>query len=273
MADRRGERAGSFSGMGERRRPASARAVARWKEPPRYLASDVVALLWRHWPLMLVVFIVVVVIGFVVALRMHTTYPARSSILIRLGQEYVYQPAFGDAARGTTLDNDQVVQSELAILGSEVVKAQVMQDIGVARLSPDLGHAYAAASPDKRKDIESAAIRTIETGLKISSTPGNSIVTLSYTSRDPQLSALVLNTLVDEYLRYRRAVLIDKEAGPIKLQLDALQGRLAKADQDYQAFLAQNGVESGDYDAEKNIAQCDLWPADHRKLQRSGGAV
>ena len=237
--------------MGERRRPLSARAVARWKEPPRYLPSDVLALLWRQWPLMIVVFVVILAIGVIVALKMHTTYPARSSILIRLGQEYVYQPAFGDAARGTTLDNDQVVQSELAILGSEAVKAQVVQDIGVARLSPELGRAYAKASPDKRKDIESAAIRAIEMGLKINSAPGNSIVSLSYTSRDPQLSALVLNTLVDEYLRYRRAVLIDKDAGPIQQQLDALQGRLAKADQDYQAFLTQNGVESGDYDAEK----------------------
>ena len=57
---------------------------------------------------------------------------------------------------------------------------------------------------------------------------------------------------MDEYLRYRRAaLLIDKEAGPIKQQLDALQGRLAKADQEYQVFLTQNGVQSGDYDAEK----------------------
>jgi uncharacterized protein involved in exopolysaccharide biosynthesis len=149
------------------------------------------------------------------------------------------------------LDNDQVVQSELAILGSAAVKAQVVQDIGVARLSPELGRAYAKASPEKRKDVESSAIKMIEQGLKITSAPGNSIVSLSYTANDPELAALVLNTLVDEYLRYRRAVLIDKDAGPIKAQLDSLQGRLAKADADYQTFLAQNGVQSGDYDAEK----------------------
>lgn len=83
MADRRD---GGFSGVGERRRPASARAIARWKEPARYAPSDILALLWRQWPLMLAVFVLIVATGFVFALRLHQTYPARSSILIRLGQ-------------------------------------------------------------------------------------------------------------------------------------------------------------------------------------------
>lgn len=144
-----------------------------------------------------------------------------------------------------------MVQSELEILGSTAVKAQVVQDIGVARMSPELGRAYARANPEKRHDIEAAAIKMIETGLKISSTPGNAIVGLSYSARDPELAALVLNTLVDEYLRYRRAVLIDKDAGPMQDQLNTLHGRLETADKAYEKFLADNGVASGDYEAEK----------------------
>ena len=227
------------------------RVVVQPREPARYAPSDILALLWRQWLLMLIVFVVVVAVGFAVASRMKTTYPASSSLLIRLGQEYVYQPAVGDAARGTTPDNDQVVQSELQILNSVAVKVEVVKDIGVARLSSSLGRAYATADAEKRHDIESQAVKMIETGLKATATPGDSVVHLSYTAADPQLAALVLNTLVDEYLKHRRAVLIDHDSGPMKVQLDAFQARLAGADQVYQKFLADNGVASGDYDAEK----------------------
>ena len=65
---------------------------------------------------MILAFLVIALIGAAVALRMPKTYAAHSSLLIRLSPEYVYQPKVGDAARGATPDNDQVVQSELEIL-------------------------------------------------------------------------------------------------------------------------------------------------------------
>lgn len=227
------------------------RAVGRERTTIRYSPSDVAALLWRRLPLMLVVFLVVAALGVFAALRLKTTYPAHSSLLIRLGPEYVYNPAVGDAGRGTAPDNDQVVQSELEILQSQAVKAKTVQDIGVARMSPALGRAYATASPDKRRDIEAAAIKMIDSGLKVAAAPDNSIVRLSYSAADPELSALVLNTLVDEYLHYRRTLLIDKVAGPVQAELKSQQDRLAAADQAYQKFLIDNGVSSGDFETEK----------------------
>lgn len=220
----------------------------------RYAPSDLAALLWRRWPLMLLVFIVIVALGFLVAMRMKETFPAHSSLLIRLGQEYVYQPAVGDAARGATPTNDQVVGSELEILQSQAVKQKTVEDIGIARMSPELGRAYAkAASDEKRRDVEAAAIKMIDTGLKTQTAPDNAIVKLSFTARDPELAALVLNTLVDEYLRYRRTILIDRDAGPVQEQLKLFQQKLDAADQAYTKFLADNGVQSGDFETEKSV--------------------
>src|ERR1700761_1400569 len=227
-----------------------ARSGARERVTIRYAPSDVLALLWRRWPLMLVVFLVIAVIGVLVALRMKETFPAHSSLLIRLGQEYVYQPVVGDAGRGATPDNDQVVQSELEILQSQAVKAKTVEDIGIARMSPALGRAYAAADEAKRRAIEAQAIKLLDT-VKVQTAPDNSIVKLSYTASDPELAALVLNTMVDEYLRYRPSVLIDHDSGPVQAQQKAFHAQLDAADQAYQKFLADNGVQSGDFDAEK----------------------
>ena len=230
---------------------ATGSAPARERVTVRHTPSDILALLWRRLALMLVVFVLIAGLGVLLALQMKPTYPARSSLLIRLGQEYVYQPAVGDAARGATPDNDQVVQSELEILTSEAVKRRTVEDIGVARMSPALGRAYAGADDDKRRDIEGAAMKMIDTGLKTQTAPDSAVIRLSYTAKDAELAALVLNTLVDEYQRYRRTVLIEGDVGEIETQLKAFQTRLDAADQAYQKFLADNGVGSGDFEAEK----------------------
>ena len=225
------------------------RVAVRRTEPPRYTPSDIAALLWRQLPWIILTFLVVAIVGAVIALRMPTTYPAHSSLLIRLGQAYVYQPQVGDAARGTAPDNDQVVQSELEILQSDAVKIKVIDDIGLARLYPNLGKDYATANAAQREALQQSAMRTISSGLKVVSAPDTAIARLTYTDKDPDRAALILNTLVDEYLRYRKTVLFNHDLGPLDQERQALQRQLDIADADYQKFLADNGI--GDFDNEK----------------------
>lgn len=226
-------------------------APIRERSRVRFAPVDILTLLWRRIPLMLLVLVLVAGLGVVVALQMKPSFPAHSSLLVRLGQEYVYQPRVGDAARGAVPSNDEVVASELEILQSRAVKEQTVRDIGLARMSPELGRDYAKAGEAKRAELEAAAVRMIDTGLKVQTAPNNNIVKLSFTAKDPELSALVLNTLVDEYLHYRRTVLLGGESGSVQTQLKDFQERLNGADQAYQKFLVDNGVGSGDFEAEK----------------------
>ena len=118
---------------------------------PRYGAGDVIPLLWRERFLALTVFIVVFAIGLAVAFMMKTTYDAQSSILVRLGQAYVYQPPAGNAAQGAVPESDQVLQSEVEILSSAQVKERVLERLGLARVFPALGRGYDTATPDERR--------------------------------------------------------------------------------------------------------------------------
>ena len=59
----------------------------------------------------------------------------------------------------------------------------------------------------------------------------------------------MLNTLVDEYLRYRTGVLMSRDAGVIGQQAADFQHRLDTADTAYAKFLADNGI--SDFDTEK----------------------
>src|ERR1700761_3349263 len=123
-----------------------------WPLHSRYALADVPMLLWRERWLMLAVFLGIAVVGVAFAFTLKTVYPAHSSVLVRLGQEYVYSPRSGDAGRGAVPQNDEILQSESEIMGSDVLKLRVVRRIGVARIDPAEAKAFAAASPEG-KDV------------------------------------------------------------------------------------------------------------------------
>src|SRR5262245_876599 len=107
-----------------------------WASRPRYALTDFPTLLWRERFLIIAVFIVIFVLGCGAALTMKKSYEARSSVLVRLGQEYVYEPRAGDAARGAVPDTANVLESEVAILNSDALKERVVRRLTFARLDP-----------------------------------------------------------------------------------------------------------------------------------------
>jgi len=220
-----------------------------WTPRARYPISEVPALLWRERWLMLAVFLGLAAIGVAFGLTLETMYPAHASVLVKLGQEYVYAPPSGDAARGATPTNDEMVAAETEIMASEPLEMRVVRRIGVARLAPHQASAYASASPEKREMIIAKLADGIARNLKIDTAPGLSVARLTYQNSDPQIAALVLNTLLEEYLAYRRSILQTPAAGAFDNQRHAFEQRLAQEDTAYQNFLSSNQI--GDFDADK----------------------
>ena len=262
------------AGSYPRAAPPYSGGPSEWRARPRYGAEDFVTLLWRERGLMLAVFLVIVIIGAGVALTMKTLYPAQSSLLVRLGPEYVYTPTVGDAARGAVPEADAVMQSEVEILSSAQLKERVIQRIGLEKLFPDIARGYSRATPDQQRIMMSKAITAMEHGLKVSAAPGTPVVRLTYEHPDPVLAARVLNTLLDEYLIYRRSILLDPTA-PLEAQRKSFEARLAQADEAYESFLGSNNI--GDFEAEKaslNQLQASLeqqkYTADSALKERQG---
>ena len=198
---------------------------------------------------MLAVFLVIAVVGVAFAFTLKTAYAAHSSVLVKLGQEYVYQPRSGDSGRGAVPDNDQMLQSESEIMGSDTLKMRVVRRIGVARIAPDMAKAYVAASPEGRDVMVAKLAGGLDRNLKLETAPALPVIRLTYGANDPQLSAMVLNTLLEEYLIYRRTVLLPPTSGALDDQRRAFAQRLAEEDAAYQSFLSTNKI--GDFQADK----------------------
>lgn len=230
-------------------RPNEHAARTDWAGRPRHAVSDMPALIWRERFLMLGVFLAILVLGIGAAFTLKTSYPANASVLVRLGQEYVYEPRAGDAARGAVPDTGSLIQSETEILGSGALKQRVIARLGLARIFPAMARKYVAADPAGKSKILAQAVHAMDTATKIETAPDTPIIRVSYQAEDPQTAALVLNTLLEEYLAFRHTVLGDPDSPALDAQGQIFQDRLARADQAYQAFLAQNQI--GDFVAEK----------------------
>jgi uncharacterized protein involved in exopolysaccharide biosynthesis len=220
-----------------------------WAPRARYPLSDIPALLWRERWLMLMVFLGIAAAGIVFAFTLKTVYPTHASVLVQLGQEYVYEPSAGDAARGATPTNDEMVSAETELMSSQALRMRVIQRLGYAKLNPNGARAYAAAPPDKRELMMTRLAEGIGRNLKIDSAPGVAIARLTYQADDPKVAALTLNTLLEEYLAYRRSVLSPPTAGALNDQRRAFEQQLAQEDSAYQSFLSNNRI--GDFEADK----------------------
>jgi uncharacterized protein involved in exopolysaccharide biosynthesis len=205
---------------------------------PRYGFLDVVGLLFRELLLMIVIFLLLFALGTAAVLTLKKSYTASASVYAGVGQEYVYQPRVGTAERGQPLEADAVAQSEAQILGSLAVKQKTVEALGAdAILGPG-----ATGAPAEKK---AAALKALDSGLGVGTTPGSAIISASYAADDPARAATILNAIIDQYLVQRRAVFRDRTTPAIAAQREAFEDDLAEADAAYQTFMTSNDI--GDF--------------------------
>ena len=205
---------------------------------PRYGFFDVVGLLFRELLLMIIIFLVVFALGTAAVLTLKKSYTATASVYAGVGQEYVYQPRVGATEQGQPLEADAVAQSEAQILGSLAVKQKTVDALGADAI---LGSG-AGGTPAEKK---AAALKALDAGLGVGTTPGSAIISVSYAADDPVRAATILNGIVDQYLIQRRAVFRDRNTPAIAAQREAFEGDLAEADAAYEAFMTSNDI--GDF--------------------------
>jgi uncharacterized protein involved in exopolysaccharide biosynthesis len=188
------------------------------------------------------VFIVIAGLGVLIVFSLGARYTANASLLMQLGQDYVFVPRSGDAARTAIATIDEVVQSEVEILKSEELKRRVIQAIGYKILLPDQSALWYPQSEGQRQKAEYAALKHLTEGFVAATAPDINVVRLSYKHENAQTAALVLNRWIELYQIYRLDVFVDRD-GPLLLQQkQAFEAQLLQADLDYQDFLNRNGV-------------------------------
>jgi uncharacterized protein involved in exopolysaccharide biosynthesis len=205
--------------------------------------ADIAAMLWAERMLVLAVGGAICALGLIAALAAPKTYTARSELIVRMGEEYVYQPTAGGAGAGATPDMQTIVNAEMRLIGSGAVVRGAIESVGLAALYPDIA---ASAGSDGRK--LAAAERAFAEHLTIETAPQTPAIGLSFEHRNPETAALALNALVQQYLRHRRDVLVGGEFEALSAETTDLSGRAGQATEALSAFLTEHQI--GDFESE-----------------------
>jgi uncharacterized protein involved in exopolysaccharide biosynthesis len=191
--------------------------------------------------LMALIFVVLFAIGLFVALKMPVTYQAGASLLVQTGPDYVYQPAVGDAARGAITDSEVQVLAEAEIIQSAELYKRVISRVGFQRLFPKSPALWNPKSATAKAEAEAAGIKYLAKHITVVTGPKNNVMRLGFRHENAETAALVLNTLIDTYVQYRRDVFVDQQGALLQQQKSAIDTRLDEVNQAYRGFLAQNG--------------------------------
>jgi uncharacterized protein involved in exopolysaccharide biosynthesis len=240
---------GSWDDVASASADGDARQQTGWSGRPRLGWADLVLQLWRAKWTMIIVFIIILALAIVFALTLPKKFEAQSRLFVSLGQEYVFQPLVGDAARGALPELDQVMQGEIALLTSPVIAERVMSRFGLEKLYPEAYADYQEAPEEDKYVILEDAIQAMMKDFSASTSPKNPIIFASFSHKDPQIAADVLNAAIGQYLIYRREVLEKGGLTAFTEQRENFQERLLEQDKRVQSFLRTNQI--GDFEAER----------------------
>lgn len=214
-----------------------------WADAPRFSLADVAAMLWGERGLVLAVGGAICALGLIAAVAAPRTYTARSELIVRLGEEYVYQPMAGGAGAGATPDMPTIVNAEMRLIASGAVVRGAIESVGLGTLYPDI-----AASPASDARKLAAAERAFVQHLTVETAPQTPAIGLAFEHRNGEVAAQALNALVEQYLHHRRDVLVGGEFEALSQESGDLNTRAGQASGALSAFLTEHQI--GDFESE-----------------------
>jgi uncharacterized protein involved in exopolysaccharide biosynthesis/Mrp family chromosome partitioning ATPase len=210
--------------------------IRRELQPPQHHSgmrvSDILfALFRRKWTIVLCTLLGIAAAA-AVFFRFPPAYQSQAKLLVR----YVLERSGVDPIDNTTKPNqssktnDSVIDSEVQILTSWDLAAQVAEAIGPKRLG--------ASS-------NGAAAGTILSGLQATASKGSDVIVVSYKNADPQLAPLVLQELLSRY--FVKHLEVHRSAGAfdfVTQQTDQVRARLNQTEDALNTLRNKIGIVS-----------------------------
>lgn len=179
--------------------------------------------LWRRRVLVATFVAAAVVIGLAIAIAVPDRYTAEA---------YIGGFTTGDNAGGATVDAAMLVETQARLIGSHQLARRVVDRIGLERVSPALSRdrlssfwhsIFPQSSQRTSQEFQDdlAASKLLE-GLLVKTEPRVYLITLQYTSGNPDLAALIVNTFVTEFLRSNKLQSLSQQRDLARLSLEQL---------------------------------------------------
>ena len=219
----------------------SGKTLYRKERAPIGGLREFLTVLFKHKYTILVVFSLSVLIGLVVSFLLPPTYEARSTVLIKVGREYISSPEVGNTRALLSLEQQEVLNSEIQILSSRELIEKVVTLLKVETLYPKL-----AKKPTSKISPRESSILQVEKHLAISGVKKSNVIEVSFQHEDPKVAAKVVNLLIELFREKHLKVFSDPQSSFLEKQLRIYQGKLGESEQAMESFKQSNQVFSLD---------------------------
>ncbi len=191
-------------------------------------------ILFRHkWKILLLT-----IAGLAAAAAVYLLLPPVFESSAKLLVRYVLERSAIDSVdskdgTGGNRNNDSIINSEIEILTSWDLAADVAEQIGVERL----------ASKSSGSSSKAEAARVISLGLTASALKGSNVITVSFRHRDPEIASLVLSELLSRY--FTKHLEVHRSVGAfdfVTQQTDQVRSRLRQTEEELKTFKSKAGI-------------------------------
>ena len=216
---------------------------------PSFSSRDLIAIGFRHKRAILITFCAILLGAAVAAVIQPYDYRASTKFLIeRARMDPVVSPGQNNAGATRSEVTEEELNSEVELLRSDDVLRQVVVATGLQnrRTLASYLHvpqilSYLGIKETEQERVATAVLR-LQKDLKIEAVKKSTLITVSYTSSDPQLVSRVLQALDEAYLQKNLAV--HHPAGEFQFfdqETETYKKNLAAAEEQLKAFSEQEG--------------------------------
>jgi len=198
---------------------------------------EFLTVLFKHKYRIGAVFSLSVLIGLVVSFILPPVFEARSTVLIKVGREYISNPEVGNTRALLSLEQQEVLNSEIQILSSRELIEKVVTLLKVETLYPKL-----AKNPTSKISPRDTSILQVEKHLAVSGVKKSNVIEVSFRHADPQVAAKVVNLLVELFREKHLKVFSDPQSSFLEKQLLIYRDKLGESEQTMESFKQRNRV-------------------------------
>ena len=195
------------------------------------------SILQRRRRTILIVFLIVSGLAALGALLAKPEYSASTSMIVTVGREFAFRPEAG-AGSAPRFSLEQMINSEIEILESRSLAAEVVDAVGLESLYPELQEDADAS----REQAHAKAVSKLCDAISAKVIPESSVIRVSMRHDDPEIAAKTLNTLTERFREKHVEVFSGADATFVEARLEKARERLARSEAAMVAFRKEHGA-------------------------------
>jgi uncharacterized protein involved in exopolysaccharide biosynthesis len=198
---------------------------------------DYLAIIFKHKTKIIAVFLSIVVVVTVASFLLPPTYEAESSILVKIGREYMNRSEVGADKSIISLNQAEMTNSEIQILTNRDLIKKVVTKLRVETIYPKM-----LVNLQPGDDPLETAVEKFSKALTVEGVQKSSVIQVSFQHRDPKVAALAVNTLVEFYKEKHLQVFSDPKSSFLEKQLSDYEQKLQASETSLQKFKQEHRV-------------------------------